>query len=53
MARRNHLDLKLLENWGKTRNLKAALDFSGGSAMRKAVRPGCSLNVPIRNAAQK
>ena len=44
---------KTLEDWGETENLKAALDFSGGTEMWKAVRPGCSLDVPIWNAAQR
>ena len=41
------LEILNLEDWGETGNLKAALDFSGGSEIWKAMRPGCSLNMPI------
>ena len=42
-----------LRGQGRDRDLKAGLNFSGSNEMWKAVRPSCSLNVLIWNAAQK
>ena len=55
MYRRDGLKIRNLDlrGLGRNRNLKAALDFSGGSEMRKAVRLDCLLNMLIWNAAQK
>ena len=49
---RSKLQRCLLQDCDETGNLKAVLDFSGGSEMWKAVRPGCSLNMPIWKGEQ-